>query len=176
MTPLLPCPRCGQEPTQIMTWTGVTVACKPCDVTCYRFWTSRDRALATLAKVRSEWNANARKIADTTLPFAVLFVGAEGQGKTTLARDTDARLRGRGVRLQEMIHEVARDVLVRMNTDLATLRASDALTNEYQEQVFLRQFEEEKKRGFRNYVTDRGPGSRSGPPRSGSRTDSGARS
>ena len=157
MTPILPCPRCGQEPTQTMTWTGVTVACRPCDVTCFRFWTSRDRARATLAKVRSEWNSNARRIATTTLPFAILFVGAEGQGKTTLARDTDARLRARGVRLQEMIHEVARDVLVRMNTDLATLRASDALTNEYQEQVFVRQFEEEKARGFKNYVTDRGP-------------------
>lgn len=92
-----------------------------------------------------------------TLPFAVLFVGAESQGKTTLAHATDRLLREQGVSLQDMIVEVARDVLHRKNTSLHVLRTSEEAVNSFQEAVFLRQFQEEESRGFRNYVSDRGP-------------------
>jgi hypothetical protein len=89
------------------------------------------------------------------LPIAVYFVGAEGTGKTTLARMTDAMLRRNGFKLKSMIAEVARAVQARREMDIAAMRAKVSEVNSYQREVFRRQYASERKRGFMGYVADR---------------------
>ncbi len=89
------------------------------------------------------------------LPIAICFVGAEGVGKTTLARQTHDRLHRSGWNLRPMVTEVARAVGTKLELKIAAMRTDVDLVNRYQEEIFLTQFEEEQRRRFVGYVADR---------------------
>lgn len=76
------------------------------------------------------------------LPIAVYFVGAEGTGKTTLARLTDVMLRRNGFKLKSMIAEVARAVQARREMDIAAMRAKVSEVNSYQQDAGQSQADE----------------------------------
>lgn len=75
----------------------------------------------------------------TPTPTRIYLVGSHATGKTTLARWIRDHY---GV---PMIAEVARGVLAEMEAQLERLRADVELVNRYQQQVFARQIEAEKK-------------------------------
>lgn len=77
----------------------------------------------------------------------VYFTGAHSTGKTTLARYVSEKYQ------LPMITEVARMVLSEKELQLDALRHDIKTVNDYQEQIFFRQLQEEKKQP--NFVSDR---------------------
>lgn len=77
----------------------------------------------------------------------VYFIGSHSSGKTTLARYVSE------TRELPMLNEVARTVLAERELSLETLRTNLEIVNSYQSDIFIRQFEEEKK--HKSFVSDR---------------------
>lgn len=92
---------------------------------------------------------------DKKLKFAVLCVGAECVGKTALARWIHNMLCRSGYAMKQLLNEAARSVAAESETKLQNLRVDPEAVNRYQKQVFHRQLEEERRRGFAGYVADR---------------------
>lgn len=77
----------------------------------------------------------------------VYFIGAHSTGKTTLARYVSEHWN------LPFLNEIARTVLAEKELSLDSLRTNIQIVNEYQKEIFLRQFEEENKHP--NFVSDR---------------------
>lgn len=77
----------------------------------------------------------------------IYFIGSHSSGKTTLARYVSSKYN------LPMLTEVARTVLSEKELSLDSLRTDLEIVNSYQNVVFQRQFEEEKKQ--KNFVSDR---------------------
>ena len=77
----------------------------------------------------------------------VYMIGAHSSGKTTLARYVSE------IYKLPMITEVARQILSEKELHLDSLRSNLDLVDNYQESIFYRQLEEEKK--YNSYVSDR---------------------
>lgn len=77
----------------------------------------------------------------------VYFVGAQSVGKTTLARYVSEKYN------LPLLTEVARLVLAEKELNLDSLRTNLSVVNDYQSDIFFRQFEEEKK--HETFVSDR---------------------
>ncbi len=103
----------------------------------------------------TESEKNQFKPKPKSIPFAILCVGAEGVGKTALARELDRRLRSLGYNLHPLLNEAARSVLTEAEIKIPAMRINPDLTDTYQRAVFDRQLSEEKRRVFAGYVADR---------------------
>lgn len=77
----------------------------------------------------------------------IYFIGAHSTGKTTLARTVSQHWN------LPFLNEIARTILAEKELSVDNLRANIETVNAYQEDVYLRQFEEEKK--HESFVSDR---------------------
>lgn len=77
----------------------------------------------------------------------IYFTGSHGSGKTTLCRYVSKKYN------IPMITEMARTVLSERELNIDQLRVDIDLVDSYQEEVVMRQFQEEKK--YKSFVSDR---------------------
>ncbi len=78
----------------------------------------------------------------------IYFVGSHATGKTTMTRHVSRTYE------LPMVSEVARSVLAELEIDFAKLRADISTVNTYQERVFARQIEVERRHNG-SFVSDR---------------------